>query len=186
MSSCESIGNLINQSHQVVVKTYGHSFGLDFAISRNSYRYYMRFRVAGQRGNRPSGMRDLRLLSTLYRKQAQIYKRSQAALERRIADEMRLPNWKMPASVLDEMQAIDAFLRAATNGMLATQQAIASANEAAEVDVLAAQLKVEFFRSMTTWSVEDWQIVERFQRERVMAQAITAPAIAARKREVPS
>lgn len=133
-------------------------------------------------------MRDLRLLSTLYRKQAQIYKRSQAALERRIADEMRLPNWKMPAAVLDEMQAIDAFLRAATSGMLATQQAIATANEAAEVDVLAAQLKVEFFRSMTTWSVEDWQIVERFQRERVMAQAIAAPAVAAiaRKREVPS
>lgn len=132
-------------------------------------------------------MRDLRLLSTLYRKQGQIYKRAQDALMRRISDEMKLPNWKMPSSVLDELQAIDAFLRSACNGMLATREALATANEAADVDVLAAQLKVEFFRSMTSWSPEDWAIVERFQAERRMAQAIAAenPALF-RKREVPS
>jgi hypothetical protein len=115
---------------------------------------------------------DMRLLGSIHRSQAKIYRMLQWALQRQIRTEYEAdPQWEMPEDVRAKLMEINKFLSETTMGMVRVNDAAAKATAALTLEQLEAQMRAELLRAAWSFTVEEWQLLDEVRAKKAASRA---------------
>jgi hypothetical protein len=117
-------------------------------------------------GQHPQAAVDARVLRSLVRRQAKIYRDEQERIVDVVAAERRKdPAYLMSDDIRSRCSEIDQFLARTTQGALMIQKALDSALGTSATEDIEHQLKIEFTRAARTFSADDWDLLDRIRAE---------------------
>lgn len=115
---------------------------------------------------------DMRLLGSIHRSQAKIYRLLQWELRQRIKLEYTAnPKWEMPEDFRAKLMEINKFLSETTMGMVRVNDAAAKATAALTLEQLEAQMRAELLRAAWSFTVEEWQLLDEVRAKKAASRA---------------
>lgn len=115
---------------------------------------------------------DMRLLGSIHRSQAKIYRLLQWELRQRIKLEYAAnPQWEMPEDFRAKLMEINKFLSETTMGMVRVNDAAAKATAALTLEQLEAQMRAELLRAAWSFTVEEWALLDEVRAKKAAAKA---------------